>query len=185
MTYRSTASSVTHCLALGGTIFMGGFFGVASKESASRTCSTAPTTTRTSARGAAAWPSRTASGFTRVHPRHHQRPVPLASSRTTCRKLHGRPGIGVISDYEDQPLIIGSHLGRLRHRHRRRRSGTSHELARQGLRETDDPLLRDERRTRSTPPSWWPRSSTRRTRFEDGHRATPRRRSRAPARSCC
>ena len=26
-------------------------------------------------------------------------------------KLHGRQGIGVISDYEDQPLIIGSHLG--------------------------------------------------------------------------
>jgi len=26
-------------------------------------------------------------------------------------KLHGRMGIGVISDYEDQPLIIGSHLG--------------------------------------------------------------------------
>ena len=26
-------------------------------------------------------------------------------------KLHGRSGIGVISDYEDQPLIIGSHLG--------------------------------------------------------------------------
>jgi len=25
--------------------------------------------------------------------------------------LHGRSGIGVISDYEDQPLIIGSHLG--------------------------------------------------------------------------
>ncbi len=27
------------------------------------------------------------------------------------RKLHGSRGIGVISDYEDQPLIIGSHLG--------------------------------------------------------------------------
>jgi amidophosphoribosyltransferase len=27
-------------------------------------------------------------------------------------KLHGPLGIGVISDYEDQPLIIGSHLGR-------------------------------------------------------------------------
>jgi len=26
-------------------------------------------------------------------------------------KLHGTRGIGVISDYEDQPLIIGSHLG--------------------------------------------------------------------------
>ncbi|MFP4418271.1 MAG: amidophosphoribosyltransferase [Chitinispirillaceae bacterium] len=26
-------------------------------------------------------------------------------------RLHGRKGIGVISDYEDQPLIIGSHLG--------------------------------------------------------------------------
>jgi len=26
-------------------------------------------------------------------------------------KLHGKKGIGVISDYEDQPLIIGSHLG--------------------------------------------------------------------------
>ena len=26
-------------------------------------------------------------------------------------KLHGASGIGVISDYEDQPLIIGSHLG--------------------------------------------------------------------------
>jgi amidophosphoribosyltransferase len=27
------------------------------------------------------------------------------------RRMHGRFGIGVISDYEDQPLIIGSHLG--------------------------------------------------------------------------
>ncbi|HON11236.1 MAG TPA: amidophosphoribosyltransferase [Chitinispirillaceae bacterium] len=27
------------------------------------------------------------------------------------RKMHGNSGIGVISDYEDQPLIIGSHLG--------------------------------------------------------------------------
>ena len=27
-------------------------------------------------------------------------------------KMHGSLGIGVISDYEDQPLIIGSHLGR-------------------------------------------------------------------------
>jgi amidophosphoribosyltransferase len=27
------------------------------------------------------------------------------------QKLHGNRGIGVISDYEDQPLIIGSHLG--------------------------------------------------------------------------
>jgi len=27
------------------------------------------------------------------------------------RKMHGRRGIGVISDNEDQPLIIGSHLG--------------------------------------------------------------------------
>src|SRR4030042_5502625 len=26
-------------------------------------------------------------------------------------KMHGPAGIGVISDYEDQPLIIGSHLG--------------------------------------------------------------------------
>jgi amidophosphoribosyltransferase len=26
-------------------------------------------------------------------------------------KMHGNKGIGVISDYEDQPLIIGSHLG--------------------------------------------------------------------------
>jgi len=26
-------------------------------------------------------------------------------------KMHGNTGIGVISDYEDQPLIIGSHLG--------------------------------------------------------------------------
>ncbi len=27
------------------------------------------------------------------------------------RKMHGTEGIGIISDYEDQPLIIGSHLG--------------------------------------------------------------------------
>ena len=27
------------------------------------------------------------------------------------RKMHGRRGIGVISDYEDQPLLIASHLG--------------------------------------------------------------------------
>ena len=26
-------------------------------------------------------------------------------------KLHGKTGIGVISDYEDQPLLVGSHLG--------------------------------------------------------------------------
>ena len=38
-------------------------------------------------------------------------PSSAPSSRTTSRKLHGTLGIGVISDYEDQPLIIGSHLG--------------------------------------------------------------------------
>jgi len=27
-------------------------------------------------------------------------------------KMHGRMGVGVISDYEDQPLVINSHLGR-------------------------------------------------------------------------
>ena len=27
------------------------------------------------------------------------------------KKLHGNMGIGIISDFEDQPLIIGSHLG--------------------------------------------------------------------------
>ena len=26
-------------------------------------------------------------------------------------RIHGNSGIGVISDYEDQPLIVGSHLG--------------------------------------------------------------------------
>lgn len=26
-------------------------------------------------------------------------------------KMHGNKGIGIISDFEDQPLIIGSHLG--------------------------------------------------------------------------
>ncbi len=31
--------------------------------------------------------------------------------QTDIRDMHGRLGIGVISDYEDQPLIIGSHLG--------------------------------------------------------------------------
>ena len=27
------------------------------------------------------------------------------------KKMHGNKGIGVISDYDDQPLIINSHLG--------------------------------------------------------------------------
>ncbi|KKL17256.1 hypothetical protein LCGC14_2487350, partial [marine sediment metagenome] len=27
------------------------------------------------------------------------------------KKMHGNKGIGVISDYDDQPLIISSHLG--------------------------------------------------------------------------
>ena len=27
------------------------------------------------------------------------------------KKMHGNKGIGIISDYEDQPLIINSHLG--------------------------------------------------------------------------
>ena len=30
---------------------------------------------------------------------------------TDVMTMHGTRGIGVISDYEDQPLIIGSHLG--------------------------------------------------------------------------
>lgn len=30
---------------------------------------------------------------------------------TDIARMHGRSGIGVISDYEDQPLIVGSHLG--------------------------------------------------------------------------
>ncbi len=31
--------------------------------------------------------------------------------QTDIKQMHGKAGIGVISDYEDQPLIIGSHLG--------------------------------------------------------------------------
>ena len=30
---------------------------------------------------------------------------------TDIIQMRGRSGIGIISDYEDQPLIIGSHLG--------------------------------------------------------------------------
>ena len=88
---------------------LGGFFGVVSKRTASPTCSTAPTTTRTSARGAAGW-STANGGFKRFIHDITNAPVPL--------EVRGRPaqaprqlGIGVISDYEDQPLLIGSHLG--------------------------------------------------------------------------
>ncbi len=50
-------------------------------------------------------------GHRPLHPRHHQRPVPLQVRATTSASCSGTRGIGVISDYEDQPLIIGSHLG--------------------------------------------------------------------------
>ena len=49
-------------------------------------------------------------GFTRFI--HDISNAPFRSKfETDIRQMKGNRGIGVISDYEDQPLIIGSHLG--------------------------------------------------------------------------
>jgi amidophosphoribosyltransferase len=89
---------------------MGGFFGVASKQD----CVTdlfygtdyhSHLGTR---RGGLA--VRTTSGYTRfIHDISNSQF--RSKFEDDIRRMHGYTGIGVISDYEDQPLIIGSHLG--------------------------------------------------------------------------
>jgi len=89
---------------------MGGFFGVASKED----CITdvfygtdyhSHLGTR---RGGLA--TLNSNGFTRFI--HNIENAQFRSKfEEDISSLHGNLGIGVISDYEDQPLIIGSHLG--------------------------------------------------------------------------
>ena len=60
-------------------------------------------------------------------------------------EMHGTIGIGVISDYEDQPLIIGSHLGTYALVTVGRIENLD-ELAAEVFEQPHGPLLRDERR---------------------------------------
>ena len=59
--------------------------------------------------------------------------------------MHGSIGIGVISDYEDQPLIIGSHLGTYALVTVGRIENLD-ALGRRSLQQPDGPFLGDERR---------------------------------------
>ncbi len=89
---------------------MGGFFGVAAKEDCIKDLfyGTDYHSHLGTMRGGLA--VRNGEGFTRfIHD------ITNAQFRSKFEddlpSLHGREGIGVISDHEDQPLIIGSHLG--------------------------------------------------------------------------
>jgi len=89
---------------------MGGFFGVASKQDCVNDLfyGTDYHSHLGTRRGGLA--ARNSSGFTRyIHD------IANAQFRSKfeddIRKMHGNQGVGVISDYEDQPLIVGSHLG--------------------------------------------------------------------------
>lgn len=89
---------------------MGGFFGVASKTDcvADLFYGTDYHSHLGTMRGGMAL--RDANGFTRVI--HDITNSQFRSKfEDDLAKMHGMLGIGVISDYEDQPLIIGSHLG--------------------------------------------------------------------------
>ncbi len=89
---------------------MGGFYGVASKEDcvADLFYGTDYHSHLGTVRGGMAVKNST--GFTRFI-----KDITNAQFRSKFEddlgKMHGSIGIGVISDYEDQPLIIGSHLG--------------------------------------------------------------------------
>ncbi|NUQ66416.1 MAG: amidophosphoribosyltransferase [Pirellulales bacterium] len=89
---------------------MGGFFGVASKDDcvADLFYGTDYHSHLGTVRGGMA--VRGESGFTRVI--HDITNTQFRSKfEDDLEKMRGGLGIGVISDYEDQPLIIGSHLG--------------------------------------------------------------------------
>ena len=89
---------------------MGGFFGVASKSSCVEDLffGTDYHSHLGTQRGGLA--TKNNGGFTRFI--HDIRNAQFRSKfEDDVRKLSGNTGIGVISDYEDQPLLIGSHLG--------------------------------------------------------------------------
>ena len=89
---------------------MGGFFGIASKQDcvADLFFGTDYHSHLGTRRGGLA--VKNAQGFTRVI--HDITNAQFRSKfEDDIPAMHGRKGIGVISDYEDQPLIIGSHLG--------------------------------------------------------------------------
>ena len=113
------------------------------KTTASATCSTAPTTIRTWAH------ARRAGGASRHRFTRFIHDITNAQFRSKFEhdllKLQGRMGIGVISDYEDQPLIIGSHLGTYAIVTVGRIANLA-ELVKQGVWPALDALLGDERR---------------------------------------
>ena len=78
------------------------------------------------------------------HPRHREQPSSAASSSPTS-EAHGRQRHRRHQRHEDQPLLIGSHLGTYRHRHRRP-DRQSRRAGRRRVR-TPPPLRRDERRS--------------------------------------
>ena len=90
---------------------MGGFFGVAAKEDCIKDLffGTDYQSHLGTQRGGMAVLNR--DGFTR-----HIHDITNTQFRSkfddNIRDMHGATGIGVISDYEDQPILIGSHLGR-------------------------------------------------------------------------
>ncbi|MFH0964989.1 MAG: amidophosphoribosyltransferase [Planctomycetota bacterium] len=89
---------------------MGGFFGVASKEDVVQDLfyGTDYHSHLGTMRGGLA--VRNGSGFARVI--HDITNAQFRSKfESELPRMRGKVGIGVISDYEDQPLIIGSHLG--------------------------------------------------------------------------
>ena len=89
---------------------MGGFFGVVSKEECVQDLfyGTDYHSHLGTRRGGLA--VRNAGGFTRFI--HNIESAQFRSKfEDDISSMHGNRGIGVISDYEDQPLIIGSHLG--------------------------------------------------------------------------
>jgi amidophosphoribosyltransferase len=85
---------------------VGGFFGVVSKQIASRLF-TAPTPLHYVTRRVGWWCGETA---TRIHDIGN---TPFRTKfEPDLHKHIGNMGLGVISDYEDQPMLIGTHHGR-------------------------------------------------------------------------
>ena len=115
---------------------MGGFFAVASRQDcvADLFYGTDYHSHLGTRRGGIAVQNR--DGFTRfIHDLTH---APFRSKfEDDVAQMRGRRGIGVISDFEDQPLIIGSHLGRLCDCDRRQ------DLERRGTREPGLPAPHD------------------------------------------
>jgi len=91
---------------------VGGFFGVASKQDCLADLFYGPTITRT-------WHIPRRDGGARQariqaqYPRYHQLAV---SHEVRARSVQARRnmGLGVISDYEDQPMLVGSRHGAMR-----------------------------------------------------------------------